>query len=882
MPLTPGSRLGPYDVQTLLGTGGMGEVYKARDTRLDRSVAIKVLPEVLSADAQFRERFEREARTISQLNHPHICTLHDVGQQDGVDYLVFEYLEGETLADGLKKGPLPIEQALTIATGICDALDQAHRRGVVHRDLKPGNVMLVRGGGSTDSVVAKLLDFGLAKTTAPALSVSGSSIAPTQQAPLTQAGTILGTFQYMAPEQLEGREADARTDIFAFGAMLYEMVTGKKAFEGKTHISLVSAIMTADPAPMSALQPMSPRRLERIVRTCLAKDPDERWSSAHDLLLELKWLREGGESAAVGAPVPASARPRLSWLAVAALVSLAIGASAAWFLKPAPAVRAPLARFSIPLPAGQGFTRTGRHVVALSPDGTRLVYAANNQLYLRTINQPTPVPIRGSEIDPAEPFFSPDGEWVAFWAGGQLRKISVSGGAPVTLATIPNPFGGNWAPEGIVVGQGAAGVVRVPPDGGTAETVTKVDAAKPESAHGPQVLPGGRVLLFTLRASRGTWDDGVAVVQDLKGGERKVVFQGGRDFRYLSTGHLVYGRQATVFAVPFDLSSLEVKGGPVPLVENVASAGGGSGAMQWSVSETGSVAHVIGGEVQQRTLVWLDRNGNARPVTETRREFEDLALSPDGQSIAVTLETSPRSIWIQDVTRGTLSRLTFGADRRDPVWTPDGKRVIYGSADNLGLFWKPADGSGEEETLTTTKSIAFPHSVSPDGQWLVYAEGDDLRMLPLRGERKPITVVQSPATEGAGMVSADGRWLAYTSNESGRTEVYVRPFPGPGGKWQISTDGGHDPMWHPRGTELFFRNADQVLAVAISTSPTVKAGVPHVLFRGRFVNTGIDSGYTADHDRFVFIQESTQTSTPEIGFVLNWFQELTQRVKPTR
>jgi len=879
MSLTAGTRLGPYEIVSPLGAGGMGEVYKARDTRLDRTVAIKVLPEWLASDPEFRERFEREARTISQLNHAHICTLHDVGRQDDADYLVFEHIEGETLADRLTRGPLPLEQALEIATEICDALDQAHRRGVVHRDLKPGNVMLVRNGGAAASAVAKLLDFGLAKAAAPALAVSGSSVVPTQQVPLTQAGTIVGTFQYMAPEQLEGKETDARSDIFAFGAVLYEMVTGRKAFEGKTYISLVSAIMTAEPAPMSALQPLSPRRLERIVRTCLAKDPADRWSSAHDLLLELKWLREDGEDQAPAVSQRRSARAMARWIAAAAVLSLAIGAAATWFLKPSRDVPAPLARFAMALPSGQGFTRMGRHVVALSPDGTRLVYVANNQLYLRMIDQPAPVPIRGSEIDPMEPFLSPDGEWVAFWASGQLRKIPIRGGAPVTLATIAAPSGANWGPEGIVVGQGTGGVVRVPPDGGTPEIVVKVDAAK-ESAHGPQLLRGGQVLLFTFRASRGTWDDAVAVVQDLKSGERKVVVQGGRDFRYLPTGHLVYGRQGTVFAVPFDLPSLEVRGGPVPLIENVVGTGSG-GAIHSAVSQTGTVAYLSGGDTQPRSLVWVDRKGNARPVSATRREFEDLSLSTDARSIAVTLETAPASVWIQDVTRGTLSRLTFGADRRDPVWTADGKRVIYGSAET-GLFWKAADGSGEEELLTATTSIAYPHSVSPDGRWLVYGEDQDLRMLPLQGDRKPVTLLKTPANESSGMISPDGRWLAYTSTETGRSEIYVREFPGPGGKRQISTDGGSDPVWHSRGQELFFRNDDQVFAVQLSTSPTFSAGVAQVLFRGRFINTGVDSGYTADGDRFVFIQEALQTSTPQIGFILNWFQELTQRVKPAR
>ncbi len=883
MPLTAGDRLGPYEVLGPIGAGGMGEVYKARDTRLDRTVAVKVLPPHFASDAGFRERFDREARAVAALNHPNICVLHDVGEQpsaasgQATAYLVMEYLEGETLATRLSRGPLPLDQALATATQIADALDKAHRHGIVHRDLKPGNVMLVGKPGGSAPPVAKLLDFGLAKLRGGASGVGALSAIPTEAAPLTAAGAILGTFQYMAPEQIEGQDADPRTDLFAFGVVLYEMLTGRRAFEGRTQASLFGAILKDQPAPVTSAHPAAPPALDQLLRACLAKDPEERIQTAHDVLLQLRWIAQGsGQAPAAVVAVSKVLSRRERRLAVAAaLLLLATVALGTLYYQRVTAPEAPrlVSRFTIELDEGQAFTRTGRHVVALSPDGRYLAYVANTRLFLRPIDQAQASAIRGTDVDPIEPLFSPDGEWIAFNSAGDLKKVPVAGGSPVTLAKVAIPFGSSWSSSGIFVGLGAAGIVRVPADGGTPETVVQPDKGDAAQFHGPQLLPDGRTLLFTrLKPGSSQWDDGAAVVQPLEGGAARVVFEPGRDFRYVETGHLVFTRGGSLFGVRFDPRAPAVVGGPVPLVESVRD---GISAAQYAVSSTGSLAFVGQSSAGLQMLVWVDRTGRATPVSAERRSFEDLALAPDASRIAVTLDPLPRSVWIQDVARGTLSRLTLGTGRQDPIWTADGKRVVFTRADaSPGLHWQPADGSGAEERLTSEANDTAT-SATPDGRALVFARSGDLFLLPLAsGDRTPVPLVQSPAAENDGRVSPDGRWLAYSSNETGRSEIYVRPFPGEGGRWQVSANGGGDPHWNPNGRELFFRSGADVLAVDVTLQGVFKAGTPKVLFSGSYVSSGIDMGYAAKTDRFVLIQEGSQTARPTITVVLNWFEEL--------
>jgi serine/threonine-protein kinase len=889
MTLNAGSRLAAYEILAPIGAGGMGEVYKARDTRLDRTVAIKVLPAHVASDPDVRQRFEREARAVAALNHPHICSLYDVGSQDGTDFLVMEYLEGETLATRLERGPLPLEQALQYAIQIASALDKAHRVGITHRDLKPANIFLTKGG-------AKLLDFGLAKASGPAVAGAGLSMLPTTPPDLTARGTILGTLQYMSPEQLEGNEADARSDIFAFGAVVYEMLTGRRAFEGKGQASLIGAIMNSEPPAISTRQPMAPAALDHLVRTCLAKDPNDRWQTTADLERQLRWVVGAGSQAGVAAPVVTPRRTRGALIAAGiGTAAVLVAGVAAWMLKPESPRR--IARFAVTLPEGEQFSNTGRHVVALSPDGTHLAYSANERLNLRAMDQLEATPIRGTEggSNPGRnPFFSPDGQWIGFWQEGQLRRVSVTGGAAVKLCDADNPWGASWgADDTILYGQGAMGIWRVSGRGGTPEQLIKVDASK-ESAHGPQMLPGGDKVLFTLRTS-GTWDAAQIVVQSLTSGERKVLIEGGRDGRYVPTGHLVYAREGTLLASPFNLARLEVTSGPTPLVEGVADGGVLTGAAHFSVADDGTLAYTQATGLQpQRTLVWVDRQGREEAMSKVPvRTYTYPRISPDGKRVALDVRDQQLDIWTWDFTRETLTRVTFDPSRDEfPVWTPDGGRLIFHSYRDgpANLYSQSADGTGTSERLTQSVTAAFPYSISPDGTRLMCLAGGDLTVLTLKGEHVAQPLVQTPFTHRNGEISPDGHWVAYESVESGQYEIYVRPFPNGAGKWLISNDGGTRPLWARSGQELFYlAPSGSLMSVRIERDPSFVAGTPTTLFTGEYFGTATGLGgrtydVSLDGQKFLMIKSvgtSDQTSSPpSIIVVQNWLEEL-KRLVPT-
>jgi serine/threonine-protein kinase len=878
----------------------MGEVYKARDTRLDRIVAIKVLPTHLADRSELRERFEREARTIAGLNHPHICTLHDIGQQDGTDFLVMEYLEGETLAQRLAKGPLPLEQVLQYAIEISDALDKAHRKGVTHRDLKPGNIMLTKSG-------TKLLDFGLAKLKQAAVpgNVSLSDLS-TAKDPLTAQGSIIGTIQYMAPEQVEGKDVDARTDIFAFGAVVYEMATGKRAFEGKTQASLIAKILEIDPPPMSSLQPMTPSALERVVKRCLAKESDSRWQSANDLTSELKWITESGSHPVGSVPtlsvkgIQSLGRRELFLGVSTLLLGGAVASLATWDLKPAPLQ--PVSRLTITLPPGQQLAGLDNGpAVSLSPDGTRLAYvgrqAGIQQLYLRAMDSVEAKPIPSTEGATA-PFFSPDGQWIGFFAGGKLKKISVSGGAALVLGDAAYSGGASWGSQGMIAFAPSANVSalqQVPDAGGAPRPLTRIE--KEDTSHRwPELLPGGKAVLFAAGRTAVTFTNAQIAVQSIDSGQRLNLIEGAVQPRYAPSGHLVYAQGGSLMATPFDPQRLEVTGTAVPVVEGVLQSPA-TGAAQYSISATGSLVYVSGGvQATQLSLVWVNRQGAEEPLAAPERAYFAPRLSPDGRRVAVGITESEFQTWIYDLSRETLTRFTFDGNYNPvAVWTPDGKRIAFESnkEGTPNLYSQLADGSGGTERLNTSEYIQVPMSWSPDGKLLAFIEvnpttGVDIWVLrmgdpsPSSGQaRKAQPFLRTPFSEGAPRFSPDGRWLAYISNESGRYEIYVQPYPGPGGKWQISTEGGTEPVWNPNGRELFYRSGDKMMAVDIATQPGFAAGKPRMLFEGRYVLSPVQTDnydVSPDGQRFLMLKPTEQAALTQINVVLNWFEELKQKV----
>ena len=923
LPLKPGTRLGPYEILSLVGAGGMGEVYKSRDTRLDRTVAVKVLTPALATDAQFRDRFDREARAISQLDHPHICALHDVGEHAGTGYLVMQYLEGETLADRLTKGPLPIGQALTTAVEIASALDRAHRAGIVHRDLKPGNIMLTKTG-------AKLLDFGLAKSRAVAF-VGGdaSTLAPTSPN-LTAQGSILGTFQYMAPEQIEGGEADARSDIFALGAVLYEMVTGSRAFSGKTHASLISSILKDEPRPIAELQPLTTPLLDHIVSRCLAKDPDERWQDASDLGRELQWVSQAATVSRgnAAAAIPGRRRERAAIGIVAALAGIVVGSVATAMVIRSVArqshVSASVVRSVISITPAEHLQaiatdritnegRPSRTSMAWSPDGRTIVFSAlqgeRQQLYVRGIDQLAATPMSGTEGGGA-PFFSPDGRWVGFWSVGALKKTPTDGSGPATtICEVPAMFGASWgANNTIIFSRAQQGLWRVSADGGTPERIAAPDIGKGELKYLlPQILPGDRTVIFTVtHTPLPTWEDTEIVARSLASDERKLLVQSAADGRYLPSGHLVYVRRGTLMAVPFDLDRLEATGGAVGLIANVMQSANQTseqfetGAGQFSVSGSGALVYLSGGIFPdpERSLVWVDRaTGVVQTLPLPMKAYASPRLSPDGRRI-VAWTQGDRKVWLHDLTRGTLTPLTSEARNARAVWTLDGQGVTYGSATGgpENLFVRPLDGSRPAERLTTGPRQQIAAAWSPSDQALVFVEaraesGYDILVLPPSGDRQPRTLVQTRFDDAYPDLSPDGRWLAYSSVESGRSEVYVQPYPGPGLRQQVSVDGGTGPAWAHDGRELFYISTPAVggqatftkmMAVPVTLRPTFTAGAPRQLFEGRYGATAGIRSYdvTADGRRFLMVQQKERppATAAELILVQNWVEELKARV----
>jgi Tol biopolymer transport system component len=892
MPVAPGVRLGPYEIVAPAGAGGMGEVYRARDTRLDRTVAVKVLPAEFAQNAQLRLRFEREAKAISSLSHPHICTLHDVGQQDGVDFLVMEYLEGETLAERVAKGALPIEQALAIAIQITDALDKAHKQGIVHRDLKPANIFLTKSG-------AKLLDFGLAKSGAQAEGgvVVGFTSFATEHRSLTAEGTIIGTFQYMAPEQLEGKEADARTDIFGLGTVLYEMVTGRRAFQGKSKVSLIAAILEHDPPPITSLQPLSPPALDRLIRTCLEKNPEDRWQTAHDVALHLKWIAEGGSLAGVPAPVTIRRRYRERlWTAALALALLtAASFGALWYrtiTRPVPVVAT-----SILPPEGCNFAFENGTMV-LSPDGTRMAFIARDAsgkrlLWVRGLNAVTAQPLIGTD-DASYPFWSHDGRFIGFFTGGKLRKIDAAGGPPQTVCDAPVGRGGTWNGEDLIVFSSSLStpLYKVPASGGVPVAITKLDLARNEGTHRwPYFLPDGKHVLFLAFAAGGAAfgaDAGEVAVVSLETGVRKNLTRSGVGPVYARPGYLLFRREGTLVAQRFDVKKLALVGEAFPVAEGLRSTNTNNGL--FAVSNQGDLAYQSGSSLGLSQLKWVDRTGKLIADIGTPSDVRHPSLSPDGTRLAVHRfepGTTAGDIWVVDLVRNTWTRLTFDpANDFTPVWSPDGTRVAFGSnrKDAGDIYVKNAAGQGNDELLIETPGFSVVTNWSPDGRYLAFQNLDaasgtgwDIWVYSI-AERKSIPFLQTRFGEFTPRFSPDGKWIVYFSDESGKNQVYVQPFPGGGGKWQVSSDGGTRAMWSAKGDQIYFYSANTLMTVKVKTSPTFEAGLPEPLFDVR-AKSGPDFLYApaADGKRFIINDAMRDEVKTPVTFVQNWYAAAPRR-----
>jgi Tol biopolymer transport system component/predicted Ser/Thr protein kinase len=859
----------------------MGEVYRARDTRLERTVAVKVLPAHLSASAESRQRFEREAKTISQLSHPHICALYDVGNQDGVEFLVMEYLEGETLSERLLKGALPFDHVLRYGIEIADALDKAHRQGIVHRDLKPGNVMLTKSG-------VKLLDFGLAKAVAPATPQQLTSF-PTQQA-LTQEGTILGTFQYMAPEQLEGREADARTDIFAFGAVLYEMATGQKAFSGRTQASLIAAIIERVPPPVSTISPMTPPAFDRVVKTCLEKDPEDRWQTAHDAMLELKWVAEGGSAAGLPAPVVARrrSRERLAWIVAGILAASTVALAVLELTRPRSA--SPVVRSNVLPPENTSFSFVGGGAgpVAVSPDGRQLAFVtsefgAKKLLWVRPLESLVAKPLPAT-ADATYPFWSPDSRFLGFFAGGKLKRIEVAGGPALSICDAPDARGGSWSREGTILFEPSFRdpIHRVSANGGKSVPATKLDVSRNETTHRwPFFLPDGRhFLFFSGSHTAGAESELDAIFVGSLDGEKPKLLVNARSNAAYAAGHLLFVRQKTLLAQAFDPKSLKLTGEAFPIAENVQDDPGFFNAV-FSVSDQGTLAYQeAGGTTGLSELTWVDRTGKKLEVLGDPADYFEPRISPDGRRVAVAIE-DPGDIWIYDLARRVRTRLTFAeSDDFAPTWSPDGTRVAFSSqrTGSGDIYAKAASGTGADELLLSSKIFKVPNSWSPDGRYLAYiafqgAPGStaDLWLLSLPdGKASPL--LQTQFAELQAVFSPDGRWLAYASNESGRFEIYVQPFPGPGGKWQISTSGGIQPRWARGGKELFFLAPEgKIMSVEVRAHTVFEAGAPKALFATALKNApGPPYDVSSDGQRILLNRPIHEESSPPITLVQNW------------
>ena len=891
MSLAPGTRLGPYEIIAPVGAGGMGEVYRATDTRLNRTVAIKALHAMFAGDPERVARFEREAHLLASLNAPNIAAIYGIEAVDNDKYLVLEFVDGRTLADVMRDGALAVSEAIALAKQIADALIAAHDRGIIHRDLKPGNVMLTSEG------VIKVLDFGLGKSldSEPASETANS---PTMTMAATRMGVILGTAGYMSPEQAKGRAADKRSDVWAFGCVLFEMLTGKRAFEGEDITETLAAIVRGEP-DWAALPAGLPTPVRELVERCLIKNRNDRLAdmSVVRYLLSDRTISGSMMASATSVAMPVPSRSRVfGWPVVAALVAISIlgTAGAMQLMKPASAgsPTGAVARLSIPLPEGDQLAFANQAPIAISPDGSTIVYAAirggTSMLFSRALSESEPKAIAGTE-GARSPFFSPDGRWLGFFAQGKLKKVTVDGGALKILADAAEARGGAWGPTDVIYFSpvNTSPVLSVPANGGAVAPVTSFDQARGEISHmWPHVTSDGTTLLFTARYGPGN-DERLIAAVNLASGERRDLMQGGNSPRLSSNGYLLFGRLDTLYAAPWSTSQRDLAGAvPVAFPEHPRSEG--EAASAYAIADNGTVAYLAGGPLRLKNrIVWVDRAGRTTALPVPEREYDSVAISPDGRQAVVQLVESSVGQWTLDLERQTMTPLLVeGGSRQAPVWTVDGKRLIYRySKDGFrNLYSHAADGSGSEERLTTKAGVVqTPLSVSADGNWLVFSEAGTPLVMSLdpAADRTPRRFLPDAEAGSNGQLSPDGRWMAYSSVVSGREEVYVRPFPGPGARRSVSVAGGDSPRWSRDGRELFFTSSNQKM-YSVAVGPGGAFSAPRLLFEGRFKPApNTNTNYDVMRDgRFLFIEQSrAQNSVTQIEVVLNWFSQLRKSAK---
>jgi Tol biopolymer transport system component/predicted Ser/Thr protein kinase len=888
-----GSIVSHYRILAKLGEGGMGIVYKAEDTKLDRIVALKFLPPHLAASEQDKARFIQEAKAASALNHPNVCTIHDIQEHDGRMFIVMEFVDGQTLQE--KKGSLSLKQALDVGIQIADGLAAAHEKGIVHRDIKPENIMIRKDG------IAQIMDFGLAK-----LRASGSKITR-----LTKEGSTVGTAGYMSPEQVQGQDADHRSDIFSFGVLLYELFTGQLPFKGVHESALLYEIVNVDASPMSSVKQGIDPQLDEVVLDCLEKDPKERCQSVAEVARDLRRLRTGTGRQGVSrvAPVRVSGgsesarnmsvsgmqkrrQPFWPWLCGALSIALVALLVVVWRFGIA---SHPVIRLGITFPKGEAAASQYYSSIAISPDGTQFVYRMGGRLCKRSMNSFTAEAIPGTDGG-VNPFYSPDGRWIGFYSDGKLKKVSLSGGMPLDVSDVMGNRGAAWTKDGRIVFAPATrgGLVWSSEDGGSRHQLTTIDSARHERTHRwPQILPDGKTVLFTVGTmdSPDYYEDATIAAVNIETGERKAVMKGASTAYYLHTGHLLYSHAGMLFAAPFDAAQCEVKGTAFPVLDSV-SGDAIIGASNYAVAGNGSLAYVPGSSGHlNRTLVLVDRNGTLSTLPVPVQAYMELHVSPDGKRVAVAIGSAKlakdHDIWLYDMNGHSMSRFTFGGINRSPVWSPDSRRIAYSSneAGNPKIIIRDADGSGASEEIPMTYDRTYLMCWSRDGSMIIFSgirdsSGEDILVLPMNGDRRPWVFLGSRFDEAQASLSPDGRWLAYVSNESGSNQVYVRPFPRGEGKWQISTDMGAEASWSSDGKTLFYKSQSELRTVGIASSKAMIVGETRVLvkdFARILFESMIDFDPTPDGKYLICTRTAEGNDTQQINVVVNWFEEVKQK-----